>query len=1182
MAPPSTRDHSRIFAARLVLVFAGLSALWILGSDWLLSRLVNDAQQLARISLLKGWFYVAVASAGLWVALQWGRAPTAPATEDSLLQGPRRSRLLWRAGTALLALAALWGVVMLWHGQQVRTHNGQRLAQVNGLMVRQLEGWVQEQARLANALAQDAQLGPHLRSGLAAAEGSPARLALQQHLSELRHRYGHASYALLDDRGHRLMGDGAVGLGPAPGTLEPIAGNASLSLEMRPDLTASAYQVRWQVSLSDQGSDARIQLWLDRPADPAVLALWRQWPGADPGTESLLVRRDGASVRGLSAGGGRPRPLDSPRLLAARVLRGETPFGQPLQAEDFRDQPVLGVMRPVAGTPWFLVTKRALPAIEADTWREAAGALVATALGVFTYLSLGLLGQARQQVRAARQTSLAQREQLRMAALIRAIAEGSGDAIFAKDEQGRYLLFNQAAERITGQPATRMIGRDDRELFPPEQAEQVRQNDLAVMTGGQTRSFEETLQTVAGERVFLATKGPLRDADGALVGMFGISRDVTELKRAEQALRESSEHLRMTVAGADLGLWDWQVTTGQVTFNERWAEMLGYRLDELAPHIETWQRLVHPDDWPVINASLEPHLAGLSPAYRCEHRLRHRDGHWIWVLDSGSVMERDAQGRALRAAGVHLDITAQRRLLQELEEHRQLLESRVAERTAELAEARARAEAASRAKSTFLANMSHEIRTPMNAIIGLGRLVRDQGATPQQAARLAGIDDAARHLLNLLNDILDLSKIEAGHLVLAPVTFRLGDLLFEACKLTQTEADAKGLRLQLDSDPALDEHLWIGDVTRLRQALINYLGNAVKFTARGGVTVQVRALQAEAGRSLLQFMVSDTGIGIEPAHQAHLFEAFEQADTSTTRRFGGTGLGLAITRRLARMMGGEVGLASQPGQGSRFWFTAWLAHGPAAAAGAVADAGTAVPLEPALVRLRRRQQPARVLLVEDNEVNRQVLEELLHQAGLQVDSAEDGQAALGALDGPAPDLVLMDVQMPRLDGLAATRALRRRPALAELPVLALTANAFSEDRLACLDAGMNDFISKPVDPDLLYALLLRWLSSAPDGQAPSPGHSGTDPMPPAGAPVAAAAQAVAPPPELAEASPQALADALAELRQALQAGRWDAQALARRWGPGLQAAHGEPVALALTLVARFDYAAALGQLDRLR
>ena len=449
-----------------------------------------------------------------------------------------------------------------------------------------------------------------------------------------------------------------------------------------------------------------------------------------------------------------------------------------------------------------------------------------------------------------------------------------------------------------------------------------------------------------------------------------------------------------------------------------------------------------------------------------DYRIRSSDGRIKW-LHVDAVPELDEAGRIVWY-GFVTDVTATKALEHELDKHRLHLEELVRDRTEQLEEARNIAESANRAKSTFLANMSHEIRTPLNAITGMAYLMHRTGVTPEQADRLNKIEAASSHLLEIINSILDLSKIDAGKLTLSAEVIQIEKLLANVVSIMNDRAASKGLRLNINLAARLPGV--VGDGTRIQQALLNYVGNAIKFTAQGSVTIGVKVEADEGEHVRLCFEVQDTGIGIAPEVLGKIFNSFEQADSSTTREYGGTGLGLAITKRLAELMGGAVGVSSTPGVGSRFWFTALLGKGE--------PSGTepgAPDLDRAEAMLTEASQGKCVLLVEDEPTSQVVAEELLVAVGFLVDTADNGSEAVEMVERKAYDLILMDMQMPQMDGITATRCIRQLPGGQSVPILAMTANVFSDDKSNCLDAGMNDFLTKPVVPGVLYSTLLRWL-----------------------------------------------------------------------------------------------------------
>jgi len=684
-------------------------------------------------------------------------------------------------------------------------------------------------------------------------------------------------------------------------------------------------------------------------------------------------------------------------------------------------------------------------------------------------------------------------------------------------------------------------------------------------------------------------------------------RDMTQMLYSRyHALRGSEERLRLATRAANVGIWDWDVDGNELVWDDQMYRLYGIPKGTYARACDAWASALSPEDFERAQRALESALHGQQP-YVTEFDIRRPDGS-VRTLWDEAVTLRDAQGRVVRMVGVNFDITERRLAQQSLERSNAELELRVRERTAEL-------EAATRAKSEFLANMSHEIRTPMNAVLGMNELALRTNLDPQQRGYLSKLKIAANSLLAIINDILDFSKVEAGKLEMESREFALQDVLDRLTSVVGLKAQEKGLDLLFKTAPDLPAVL-VGDPLRLEQVLINLCSNAVKFTADGEIVlVAVRSLVEDNDRVTLRFSVRDTGVGMDEQQVGRLFEPFNQLDASTTRKYGGTGLGLAICRQLVTLMGGEIGVTSQPGKGSTFFFTAvfgtssgapalpameasaglrdlrilvvddsadscqifrdllrGLGYRPVIASSAMAglaelERADAPPCDlvlldwkmpgmdgfaladmirrsPRVARIPRMimvtaygdealtrraaaqrldgclakpvsastlldaitsvfgpqlgspaaASPAeheadgapaqlrgrRVLLVEDNEFNRIVATELLSKvAGMQVSVAVNGEQAVELIRGEPFDAVLMDVQMPLMDGCQATALVRKDPALAALPIIAMTAHAMTRDREQCLAAGMNDYVCKPFDSRELFAVLAKWIEGEP-------------------------------------------------------------------------------------------------------
>ncbi len=924
-------------------------------------------------------------------------------------------------------------------------------------------------------------------------------------------------------------------------------------------------------------------------------------------------------------------------------LRTPLALGNPIKDEElgWQDSRSFHISASVniGGQTWTIATSARptfVRASRAGVWQLAGGGALLSLLG--SCLVFTLTGTTRRAKAIAEQATASLRAQTKLHEQMALVVQKTKNLVIITDGLRRIEWVNPAFEQLTGYSLAEVKGKVPGSFLqsPKADAESVRIMAEAVRSGQGCR-VEILNRGKKGNEYWVDIEVQPIASDpvtGRTTGFIAVQTDITDRKRAEEGMREAVERSNLALASAEMGAWDWNVETGQVIYDRRWAEILGLDPERLALRVEEWSNRVHPDDLERATSELNRHFRGETPFYRCLHRMRHRDGAWRWILDNGKVVSRDSTGKPLRMVGTQMDVTEERRTQDELALREKALTttSRLAKvgwweinaitmtpvwsdqvraihevgpdfvvdnlsvgdfypldalaiisecirhaiqqaqsfdvelpfRTAkhrslwvrvlgepvlengevvkvvgalqditDLVAAREKADAASRAKTDFLANMSHEIRTPMTAILGYTELLYEEAnrdkAPRQRVESIETIRRNGEHLLTIINDILDVSKIEAGKMSVESIPTDPVQVVEDVVSLMQVRSKIKGILLERVYETALPR-TFPCDPLRLKQILVNLVGNAVKFTEMGKVTIRValertdgsaarkrfladqntpqeKAVSQEihslsvkkssAGKlnGMIRFEVADTGVGMTKEQADRLFRPFTQADETMSRKFGGTGLGLTIAKRLAELLGGDISVQTEKGKGSIL--TARVATGvvdatqlwkPDIRPGDDFGQNQALnppPLPQGAGLSQNELAGVRILLAEDGIDNQRLLTFHLKKAGALVILADDGVKAvkelttLGDLDSPVAvpskvDLILMDMQMPAMDGYSATRALRRLGC--PIPIIGLTAHAMSGDREKCLQAGCDDYETKPINRARLIQICKEWAS----------------------------------------------------------------------------------------------------------
>lgn len=632
------------------------------------------------------------------------------------------------------------------------------------------------------------------------------------------------------------------------------------------------------------------------------------------------------------------------------------------------------------------------------------------------------------------------------------------DAFVVLTKDLNVYLWSKSAEKKFGYLKNEIFGKNIRELIPKNRINEFESKVEKIKQNKTIEGFETKRKGKNGNLIDVSiTMAPLYDCSGRFNGVLGIYKDITEKIKLEEQLKESEERLRLALEGGRFGIWDWNVVSNELFCSFLFTDLFGHLENEIVKYQEEFLGKIHMDDKPYVMDSINRHFHG--EEFDIEFRMKIKDNNYKWIRSKGKVIEWTDDSKPLRMVGIQEDITDKKSIEVEFNEKCKQLEI-----------LKEKAESASKAKSQFLANMSHEIRTPMNGIFGMVQLIKSTDLSKEQIKYVNLINESLNNLKEIIDDILDISKIESGKITINEESFDLRKTVNSIYSNLLVTGNSRDLEISYYLDPNINFQI-ISDELKIKQILNNLVSNAVKFTSRGYISFRTKIIENYQDTVKIEFRIKDTGIGIKDEIKDKLFQEFTQGDISTNKKFNGTGLGLAISKQLANILKGNICFESKLNGGSIFVFTCEFKKDISNTENQQKDIS-----DKRVCEFAKQNQEFTILSVEDNIINQEVIESLITRKGYKLIAAYNGREALNVLKENKVDLILMDIQMPELNGFQTTELIRKEIDIeCNIPIIAITAYAMREDREKCIDAGMTDYISKPFNIDEFYEVIETYL-----------------------------------------------------------------------------------------------------------